>query len=91
MQGEELKNRKSSLRAGKGKRQVVTYEGVSWRRPLVWQRMNSRLMGFNSHFRPSKDAGFPIGVGGRVSRGVLIRINTLSPETHYIDSGFSKP
>ena len=30
-QGEELKNQKTSLRAGKGKRQVVTRAGVSWR------------------------------------------------------------
>ena len=29
-QAEELKNQKISLRAGKGKRQVVTYGGVSW-------------------------------------------------------------
>ena len=34
-QAEELKNQKTSLRAGKGKRQVVTCEGVSWPWPLV--------------------------------------------------------
>ena len=43
-QAEKLKNQKSSLRAGKGKRQVVTYGGVSWRQPLVPQRMNACLV-----------------------------------------------
>ena len=36
-----MKNRKSSLRAGKAKRQVVTYAGVSWPRPLVRQLMKN--------------------------------------------------
>ena len=34
-QAEELKNQETSLRAGKGKRQVVTYGGVLWRRAFV--------------------------------------------------------
>ena len=33
-QGEAMKNQKTSLRAGKGKRQVVTYGVVSWQQPL---------------------------------------------------------
>ena len=37
-QAEELKNQKTSLRAGKGKRQVVTYAGVA---PLFGERMKS--------------------------------------------------
>ena len=45
-QAEELKNQKSSLRAGKGKRQVVTYGGVSGHgATLFWQRLNPCLMG----------------------------------------------
>ena len=34
-QAEAMKNQKTSLRAGKGKRQVVTYAGVSWQRAFV--------------------------------------------------------
>ena len=45
-QAEELKNQKTSLRAGKGKRQVVTYGGVSGQgATLFWQRLNPCLMG----------------------------------------------
>ena len=40
-QAEKLKNQKSSLRAAKAKRQVVTYGGVSWPRPLVQQLMKN--------------------------------------------------
>ena len=45
-QAEELKNQKTSLRAGKGKRQVVTYVKVCHGCGLLfWQRINACLMG----------------------------------------------